>query len=77
MSKPSAQYRERLSGMIVAGALYTADEVRGRLRLGTWAWRAMRRAGLPVIYRGRQAFVLGDDVLAFFRREHRPPGKEA
>jgi hypothetical protein len=48
-----------------------ASEVRRRLHLGEWAWRQMRRRGLHVVRFGRQAYVLGDDLIAFFRDEAR------
>ena len=59
---------EATSGVIQAGCLYRADEARERLRIGGWGWRKMRRAGLRVIYSGNRAYVLGDDLLAFFSR---------
>jgi hypothetical protein len=55
--------------LIEPGVLYLASEARRRLRIGDWAWREMRRDGLNVIYRGKQAYVFGDDVLAFFREQ--------
>ena len=54
-------------GVISPGCLYTATEARKRLGMGAWAWRKLRRGGLPVIYVGGKSFVLGDDVIAFFR----------
>ena len=56
-------------GFIVPGHLYLAEEVRNRLRVGAWGWRTMRRAGLRVRYVGRRAYVLGDDVIDFFRNQ--------
>lgn len=60
--------RNSVPGAIEPGSLYLADEARQRLRMGTWAWRQARRAGLQVVYHGRNAYVFGDDVLAYFRR---------
>ncbi len=57
-------------GVIEPGRLYTAQEARQRLRLGAASWRELRRAGLRVTYRGRQAYVLADDLLKLFA-EHR------
>lgn len=51
--------------------LYLAAEIRRRLHLGDWAWRKLRRRGLPIIRFGRQAYVLGDDVIATFQSLHR------
>lgn len=56
-----------VSGVIEPGNLYLADEVRRRLQLGDWAWRQVRRQGLRVTRQGRNAYVLGDDLIAFFR----------
>ena len=54
-------------GFVEPGVLYLAEEARHRLNMGTWAWRKARRAGLQVVYLGRDAYVFGDDLLAFFR----------
>ena len=56
-------------GVIEPGKLYVAEEARQRLRIGKAAWRELRRAGLPVTRRGRQAYVFGDDLLAAFRQD--------
>lgn len=56
-------------GYIAPGHVYVADEVRSRLRIGAWAWRSMRRAGLRVRYVGGRAYVLGDDVIEFFKTQ--------
>lgn len=53
---------------VESGCLYLVEEARSRLRVGDWAWRKMRRAGLPVIYQGKQAYVLGEDLIEFFRK---------
>lgn len=55
-------------GEIRPGGLLTAKEARNRLGLGDWAWRTLRREGLPVLYRGNKAFVMADHVIDFFRR---------
>ena len=55
------------AGVIEPGCLYLASEVRSRLRLGAHAFRTLRRGGLPVIYCGRQSYLLGDDVIAHFQ----------
>ncbi len=64
-----AMSHNELPGVIEPGRLYTADEARRRLRLGEKTWRELRRKGLPVSYRGRNAFVLGDDLIAALRSE--------
>ena len=66
-------------GEIEPGKLYTAQEARDRLRIGVVGWRKLRRAGLPVIQRGRQVYVFSDDVLRLFREGQLAPqpGEEA
>lgn len=66
----------RGDGVIEPGRLYLATEARRRLKIGEWGWRKMRRAGLRVIYQGKRAYVLGDDLLTFFRESgsNNPPG---
>ena len=56
-------------GVIEPGRLYLAADVRSRLRIGDWSWRRMRREGLEVIYVGQRAFILGDDLLDYFKRK--------
>lgn len=56
-------------GEIEPGMLYVAEEARQRLRIGREAWRELRRNGLPIVRRGRQAYVFADDLLAVFRRD--------
>lgn len=53
-------------GVIEPGRLYLASVAKDRLKIGDWGWRQMRRSGLRVIYQGKRAYVLGDDVLEFF-----------
>ena len=61
-------------GVIDPGRLYTVRECRRRLGLGDKSWKQLRRAGLPVVYRGRRAYVFADDLLALFKKElARPP----
>ncbi|MGC3967579.1 MAG: hypothetical protein QM775_09480 [Pirellulales bacterium] len=62
-------------GRIAAGELYTAAEAKRRLGLGDWAWRKLRRLGLSVIYVSGRAYVLGDDLIEFFRA--RGSGRQA
>lgn len=54
-------------GVIEPGRLYTAAEVKARLRIGPKVWKELRDAGLPVAYRGRHAFVMGDDIISALR----------
>jgi hypothetical protein len=56
---------------IKRGELYRAKDVLGRLGLGQWAYRMMKRAGLNVRYVGGRAFLLGDDVIDFFARKEK------
>ncbi len=60
--------KSELPGIIEPGKLYLADEAKRRLRIGEWGWRKMRRAGLRVIYQNNRAYVMGDDLIAFFQR---------
>lgn len=53
-------------GVIEPGRLYLAEEAKRRLKIGEWGWRKMRRGGLRIIYQNKRAYVLGDDLLAFF-----------
>ena len=53
-------------GVIESGRVYLASVVKHHLQVGDWGWRQMRRSGLRVIYQGKRAYVLGDDVLKFF-----------
>jgi hypothetical protein len=55
-------------GVIEPGVLYLAEGARRRLRMGASAWRSVRRAGLQIVYVARNAYVFGDDLIAFFRR---------
>ncbi len=66
-----------LPGVVEPGRLYLCSEVRSRLRLGDHAFRSMRRAGLRVIYSGNQAYLLGDDVIAYFRNLQSQNQKES
>jgi hypothetical protein len=51
-------------GIIEPGCLYSADEARCRLRIGSKTWKDLRNRGLPVRFvGGRHAYVLGDDLI--------------
>jgi hypothetical protein len=65
---------DKSPGFIAPGHVYLATEVRSRLRIGTWAWRTMRRNGLKVRYFGRRAYVFGDDVIDFFHKQDSDEG---
>ena len=54
-------------GVIESGRLYLVPEARHRLQLGEKGWKELLLAGLKVIRHGRNAYVLGDDVLRVFR----------
>ncbi|MCH8047909.1 MAG: hypothetical protein IID44_29800 [Planctomycetes bacterium] len=53
-------------GVIEPGKLYLASEARRRLKLGDKAWKQLRADGLKVVRAGRNAYVLGDDLLRAF-----------
>lgn len=63
---PKRGHHQR-NAAIRSGELYRSAQAKNRLGLGDWAWRRIRRDGLPVIYFGGKAFVLGDDIIEFFR----------
>ena len=54
-------------GRITADSMYTLDEIRERMKLGTHALRVARRDGLPVRYIGRRGYVLGADLIEYVR----------
>lgn len=58
---------EQSPGVIQPGCLYSAAEVRQRLRISAKTWKQLRDAGLPVRYIGRQAFVSSDDLIEALR----------
>lgn len=60
-------------GVIEPGRLYVVIEARRRLRLGKPAWKKLLSHGLPVIHKGRQAYVFGDDLLRVFREALESP----
>lgn len=55
----------RVPGEIRRDSVYSLDEIRQRLRIGSKGIRTMREAGLPVRYAGRAAFVAGTDFARF------------
>ncbi len=65
MTAFATERQQPASGQIMADSLYTLDELKSRLGLGSHAMRTARRSGLRVRYVGRRAFVLGRDVLEF------------
>jgi hypothetical protein len=62
-------------GVINAGALDTVAECQRRLGLRYDAWRTLRKAGLErsIVRIGGHHFILGEDVLAFFRGQRGQP----
>lgn len=57
-----------VAGVVRADELYTAAEVRRRLRWRDHSFRQAKRKGLRVVTFGRTKYVLGSDVLAFFEQ---------
>lgn len=55
-----------------ADALYTLDELNDRLGLGKAALRRARRDGLSIRRIGRRSYVLGSDLIEWFRNSARP-----
>jgi hypothetical protein len=54
-------------GIIPPGHVLTRAELCSRLRWERTAYRAAKKAGLPVKRFGRADYVLSDDVLRFFQ----------
>jgi hypothetical protein len=52
-------------GVVSADTLYTLAEIQERLKLGQYAMRQARRAGLRVCRIGRRAYVFGRDLMEF------------
>ena len=48
---------------VVPNALYPLDAAQRLTGLGSTSFRAMRREGLPVKYRGGRGFVLGKHLI--------------
>ena len=55
-------------GVIRDGEVYRLRELCRRLGWHEHSLRQARAAGLPMIVFGREKFILGSDVLDFFRR---------
>jgi hypothetical protein len=67
MTTPARKPPRPFLGSIRADELLTLDEVRRRLKWGYKTVAKAQRDGLVVIHWGRQAYVLGEDLLRFFR----------
>lgn len=67
--RPEKPVKSTSPGVIRADELYTLEEVRLRLKLGSWAMRKARRAGLRVMRMGNRAFVAGDELIAFLKSQ--------
>lgn len=65
--------RQRLPGEVHPGVLYRADELKGRMGWSDAALRAARRRGLVVRREGKRAYVLGEDVITYIKREKGEP----
>ena len=55
-------------GEIFPDALYTASELKRRLRWGRVSWRRARREGLRVLKAGRCRYVRGRDAIEYLER---------
>jgi Helix-turn-helix domain len=58
-------------GEIDANSLYTLSEISRRLGLGKAALRTARRQGLVVRRIGRRSYILGADLIAWFKQAAR------
>jgi hypothetical protein len=56
----------RKPGVIRKDELYTYEEAKRRLRIESYGFRQMKRAGMKVRTFGRRNYVLGKDVIEFF-----------
>jgi hypothetical protein len=59
---------KRGPAVIRSGEVYSLAELRRRLQWQEHALRMARAAGLRLVSFGRQKFVLGSDILEFFKR---------
>lgn len=66
-TRPTAE-RPRSPAVVRAGEVYSLAELRRRLGWAEHAVRQARLAGLRLITFGRAKYVLGEDVLEFFKR---------
>ena len=66
--KPRPLNPAPILGSVRSDELMPAREFSRRLGIGTKAWRALLARGLPTIRAGKQAFLDGAAVLAFFRQ---------
>jgi hypothetical protein len=67
MKTPPHKPAKRAPAVIRSGEVYSLAELRRRLQWQEHAVRQARAAGLRLVTFGRQKFVLGSDVLLFFR----------
>lgn len=57
-------------GVIEPSRLYTVREAQERLRMGDAPWRRfVDEAGIEIIRRGRNRYVLADDLIDALRRQ--------
>ena len=66
--KHSPSAAEAAPGVVRAGEVYRLKELCRRLHWREHSLRQARLAGLRIIRFGREAYILGDDALDFFRR---------
>jgi hypothetical protein len=57
-------------GFIEADALYTLEELLGRMRWRRHAFRQAERSGLRVHKHGSRKYIYGRDVLAWFENQN-------
>lgn len=58
-----------LPGVLHADALYEKHELMARLRMGEWALRMAKRAGLPGHRVGKQVYYVGADVIEWMKTQ--------
>lgn len=68
MTDRTAEKHDRTPGVIRADEVYSAFELRRRIKLGDHIWRQVRRE-LPIINIGRKQYIIGSDFIEWLRAQ--------
>jgi hypothetical protein len=68
MDRQEQLARHRSPGEVHPEVLYRVDEIKARMGWRDSSLRAARRRGLVVRRDGKRAYVLGEDVIAYIKR---------
>ncbi len=68
MDRPEPPARQRSPGEVHPEVLYRVDEIKARMGWREASLRAARRRGLVVRRDGKRTYVLGEDVIAYIKR---------